>query len=140
MQVFPKVLFWTISFPIYINDINNNILLFADDTSLFVAVENDHVAAVTFLTEELNVISNWIKRVQFNPKKNTVFSRSYREHPPIYFGLNGDEIEEIDKHCYLGVTFQSTATWKTTLIFINRLSLAQHYMSAPCRQGKTEQV
>ena len=71
MQVFPKVLFWPISFPIYINDINNNILLFADDTSLFVAVKNDHVAAVTFLTEELNVISNWIKRwaVQFNPKK-----------------------------------------------------------------------
>lgn len=71
MQVFPKVLFWAISFPIYINDINNNILLFADDTSLFVAVENDHVAAVTFLTEELNVISNWIKRwaIQFNPKK-----------------------------------------------------------------------
>jgi hypothetical protein len=48
----------------------------------------------------LNVISNWAKTwaVQFNPQKtkNIVFSRRDREHPPVYFGLNGDEIVETD--------------------------------------------
>jgi hypothetical protein len=63
-----------------------------DDTSLFVVVENDHAAAATSLTDDLNVISNWDKKwaIQFNPQKtkNIVFSR--REHSPVYFGLNGD--------------------------------------------------
>jgi hypothetical protein len=44
--------------------------------------------------------------------KNIVFSRRDREHPPVYFGLNGDEIDETDNHCHLGITFQSSATWK----------------------------
>jgi hypothetical protein len=39
-----------------LKDINNDIRLFADDTSLFVVVENDHAAAATSLTEDLNVI------------------------------------------------------------------------------------
>jgi hypothetical protein len=33
--------------------------------------------------------------------KNIVFSRRDREHPPVYFGLNGDEIDETDNHCHL---------------------------------------
>jgi hypothetical protein len=49
--------------------------------------------------------------VQFNPQKtkNIVFSRRGREHLPVYVGLNGDEIDEIDNHCHLGITFQSSA-------------------------------
>ena len=66
MRAFPKVLFCTRSlFPVYVNDImndiNNDIRLFADDTSLFVVVENDHAVAATSLTDDLNVISNWAK-------------------------------------------------------------------------------
>ena len=55
-----------------VNDINNDIRLFADDTSLFVVVENDHAAAATSLTNDLNVISKWAKKwaIQFNPQKN----------------------------------------------------------------------
>jgi hypothetical protein len=49
----------------------------------------------------LNVISNWAKKwaVQFNPQKtkNIVFSRRDREHPPVYFGLNGDELEKLHR-------------------------------------------
>jgi hypothetical protein len=52
----------TFLFLVYINDIvkdiNNDIRLFADDTSLFVVVENDHAVAADPLTEDLNVISN----------------------------------------------------------------------------------
>ena len=57
-----------------VNDINNDIRLFADDTSLFVVVENDHAAAATSLTEDLNAISNWAKilTVQFNLQKQKI--------------------------------------------------------------------
>jgi hypothetical protein len=41
-----------------VNDINNDIQLFADDISLFVVLENDHAAAATSLTEDLNVIKS----------------------------------------------------------------------------------
>ena len=121
MQVFPQSsVLVPFLFLVYINDIvndiNNDIWLFADDTSLFVVVENDHAAAATSLTKDLNVISNCAKKwaVQFNPQKtkNIVFSRRGREHLPVYVGLNGDEIDEIDNHCHLGITFQSSATWK----------------------------
>jgi hypothetical protein len=42
------------------------------NTSLFVVVENDHAAAATSLTNDLNVISKWAKKwaIQFNPQKN----------------------------------------------------------------------
>ena len=97
-------------------DINNDIQLFVDDTSLFVVVENDHAAEATSLMEDLNIISNWAKKwaVQFNPQKtkNIVFSR---RDPPVYVGLNGDEIDEIDNHSHLGITFQSSATWGKNL-------------------------
>jgi hypothetical protein len=112
-----------------VNDINNDIRLFADDTSLFVVVENDHTAAATSLTEDLNVISNWAKKwaVQFNPQKTKIIvfnSRRDREHPPVYFGLNGDEIDEIDiNHCHLGITFQSSATWKKHIDDIYKKSM-----------------
>jgi hypothetical protein len=35
-----------------VNDINNDIRLFAGNTSLFVVVENDHAAAATSLTDD----------------------------------------------------------------------------------------
>jgi hypothetical protein len=73
-------------------------MLFQDDSDYL--VENYHAAAVTSLTDDLNVISNWAKQwaIQFDPQKtkNIVFSRRDREHAPVYFGLNGDEIDETD--------------------------------------------
>ena len=41
-----------------------------------------------------------LRNGQFNLilKKNIVFSIRDRQHPPVYFGLNGDENDEIDNH------------------------------------------
>ena len=57
----------------------------------------DHAAVATSLTEHLVVISDWAKKwaVQFNSQ-----NQNYR-----YFGLHGDEIDEIDNHCHLGIYF-----------------------------------
>ena len=61
-------------FLLYINDIvteiGSNIRLFADDTSLFIIVENPNVAAV-IINSDLLKISRWanIWLVKFNPKQ-----------------------------------------------------------------------
>ena len=61
-----------------VNDINNDIRLFADDTSLFVVVENDHAAAATSLTDDLNVISNWAKKMG-----NSIYSSKNKKFRPL---------------------------------------------------------
>ncbi len=74
-------------FLVYINDIVHNIganiRLFADDTSLFLVVENPDVAART-LNYDLNTISNWAKKwlVTFNPNKteSILFSKKKVSH------------------------------------------------------------
>ena len=74
------------------------------------------------MTDDLDVISNWAKSwaVQFNSKKtkNIVFTRREREHPPVFFGINGEEVEKINIHCHLGITFQSSASWHTHIDII----------------------
>ena len=61
-------------FLIYINDIVNelwaSVRLFADDTSLYIAVENPNTAAAT-LNNDFNFINNWATDwlVDFNAAK-----------------------------------------------------------------------
>ena len=80
-------------FLLYINDIVNdigaNIRLFADDTSLFIIVD-DPVTAAECLNADLSRISNWADTwlVSFNPTKteSLLISRKLSNpvHPPIY--------------------------------------------------------
>ena len=66
-------------FLLYINDIvkniGSNIRLFADDTSLFIIVDNPTTAALC-LSSDLEKLSRWaaIWLVTFNPSKNESFS------------------------------------------------------------------
>jgi len=65
-------------FLVYINDIveniNCNIRLFADDTSIYITVDNPTTTANT-LNTDLNTISKWAEKwqVNFNPKKMNVY-------------------------------------------------------------------
>ena len=65
-----------IIFLIYINDITekikSNIKLFADDTSLYVTVDEDAVNAANQLNDDLNQISTWAETwlVKFNANKS----------------------------------------------------------------------
>ena len=56
-----------------VTDIGSNIRLFADDTSLFIIVENPDTAA-ELINLDLEKIMTWAKTwlVSFNPKKNRV--------------------------------------------------------------------
>ena len=67
----------------------SNPSLFADDTSLFIVVDNPMTAAV-YLNFDLNVISQWAASwlVLFNPTKteSLIFTRKLNKpvHPPLY--------------------------------------------------------
>lgn len=112
-------------FLVYINDIVHNIganiRLFADDTSLFLVVENPDVAART-LNYDLNTISNWAKKwlVTFNPNKteSILFSKKKSPiiHPPIY--MSGQPIVEVQRHKHLGLFFSHDLRWNQHIDYI----------------------
>ena len=84
-------------FLVYINDLVDNISsdvkLFADDTSLFAVVYDEHIATEQ-LNRDLKIIAEWAYqwKMQFNPDVTkqaiqVIFSqkRDKSVHPPIYF-------------------------------------------------------
>ena len=99
-------------FLIYINDIvrniNSSIRLFADDTSLYIIVENP-IQEATILNSDLSQIytwaSNWL--VTFNPSNPELllFSRKLVKplHPTLY--MNQQVIITVESHKHLGLTF-----------------------------------
>ena len=112
-------------FLLYINDIVNdigaNIRLFADDTSLFIVVNNPMTAAV-YLNSDLNVISQWAASwlVLFNPTKteSLIFTRKLNKpvHPPL--NMNDQQLIEVETHKHLGVYFSTDCTWHKHIDYI----------------------
>ena len=96
-------------FLVYINDIvdeiNSNIRLFADDTSLYIIVENPIEAAIQ-LNADLENVHQWASRwlVTFNPTKteSLLFTRKHNRpyHPPV--SMNNNVITEVTDHKHLG--------------------------------------
>ena len=105
-------------FLLHINDIVNDIranTLFADDTSLFIIVENP-VAAAVCLNSDLNV-SQWAASylVLFNQTKteSLIFSCNMCKlkmpvHPPLC--MNDQQLIEVETHKPLGVYFSADCT------------------------------
>ena len=101
-------------FLIYINDMvyefHVSVRLFADDTSLYIIVENPNTAA-TILNHDLNRIdklaAQWL--VNFNAAKTISqilsLKRSPLLHPPLY--MNGTPITDASSHKHLGLTFNN---------------------------------
>ena len=89
----------------YINDIekeiNSSIRLFADDTSLYIIVDDPHDSAIK-LNADLSRIDMWASMwlVIFNPSKNEqlIFSRKVNKpyHPLIY--MKYQQVNEVNSH------------------------------------------
>ena len=114
-------------FLLYINDIvteiRSNIRLFADDTSLFIIVENPNVAA-EIINSDLLKISRWanIWLVKFNPNKNEVMLISRKtnsqNHPPVF--MQNQQIQEVEFHKHLGVYLSSDCSWHQHIDYIKQ--------------------
>ena len=112
-------------FLLYINDIvtdiGSHIRLFADDTSLFIIVDNPTTAA-DCLNLDLNKISQWAATwlVTFNPTKTEalLFSRklSRPHHPPLF--MQNHQISEVEFHKHLGLYFSSDCSWHHHINYI----------------------
>ncbi|MES9994044.1 MAG: reverse transcriptase family protein [Candidatus Thiodiazotropha sp.] len=112
-------------FLLYINDIvtdiGSNIRLFADDTSLFIIVENPLTAA-EFLNTDLEKITQWAKTwlVSFNPTKteSLLISRKvYKpQHPPLF--MQNIQIKEVDFHKHLGLCLSNDGSWHQHIKYI----------------------
>ena len=105
-------------FLIFINDIVDeiqcNIRLFADDTSLYIVVKDAYEAAIK-LNTDTEKIYEWSTRwqVNFNPKKSKAMTISKKSnkphHPPVY--MNGTIIKEVESHKHLGLFFHENGNW-----------------------------
>lgn len=105
-------------FLIYINDlvqnIGANIRLFADDTSLYVIVD-DPISSAVQLNIDLETIFNWGKSwlVDFNPNKNEslLVSRKRNNQPQPSLKMGNIEVNEVNDHKHLGLIISSDCTW-----------------------------
>jgi len=105
-------------FLIFINDIVHvirhcEIRLFADDTCLFIEI-NDTLLAAEYLNEDLEHINKWSKKwlVTFSPPKTEqmiISTKRSRIHPNIY--LNSQPIKMVKEHKHLGVILSSDLKW-----------------------------
>ena len=104
-------------FIIYINDITVNIesdiLIFADDTSLLVSGKSSQETAKV-LNRDLKRIDEWSMKwkVLFNADKSEeiVFSKTNSiNNTPLL--LNGEQIKQVKNHKHLGIIFSHNLDW-----------------------------
>ena len=104
-------------FLIYMNDITqdieSDILIFADDTSLF-SKGSDPSETAQILNRDLEKISLWAAKwkVQFNASKtkDIIFTNKVLNNsPPLIF--NGTFIDRVNLHKHLGLYLSSTLDW-----------------------------
>ena len=121
-------------FLLYINDIvegiHASIRLFADDTSLYIIVDDPLDAAIT-LNSNLSRIHRWASQwlVTFNPSKSEshLFTRKVNKlyHPPST--MNYQQIEEVTSHKHLGLYFSRRARG-TSILSILRKKLGNAFI------------
>jgi hypothetical protein len=105
-------------FLIFINDITHvirrcKIRLFADDTCLFIEVDEPTEAAEA-LNEDLASINEWADKwlVTFSPPKTKellISNKAPHDHPALY--LNNERIAEVKHHKHLGIHLSHNLSW-----------------------------
>ena len=103
------------------NDIGSNIRLFADDTSLYIIVDNPQTSA-EILNADLEKVSAWAKTwlVSFNPLKteSLIITRKIHKpiHPPIF--MQNQQIQEVTSHKHLGLYISNDCSWHDHITYI----------------------
>ena len=121
---------WSSSILLFINgivtDIGSNIRLFADDTGLFIVVENPNTAA-ELLNLDLEKNMTWAKTwlVSFNPKKteSPLICRKLNKPVQLPLLMDNQVITEVDSHKHLGVFLSSDSTWHMHINYVKEKAL-----------------
>ncbi len=108
-------------FLVYINDvtidIESDIFLFADDTSIFRSGKNNQELAIG-INSDLNKISLWAKRwkININPTKTVcmLFSKKANPNKNFVIRLDNEIIGLSDCQKHLGLWLTSDVQWKKT--------------------------
>ena len=104
-----------------VTDTGSNIRLFADDTSLFIIVENPDTAA-ELLNLDLEKNMTWAKTwlVSFNPKKteSLLISRKLNKtvQPPLL--MDNQVITKVVSHKHQGVFLSNDCTWHKHIDYV----------------------
>ncbi|XP_053377080.1 ferroxidase HEPHL1-like [Mercenaria mercenaria] len=109
------------SITINVVDIGSEISLFADDTSLYIIVDQPE-QATQLLQTDIQKISRWADTwlVQFNPAKSEslLFSRKANQHLHLPLFMAGLQIPEVSYHQHLGVTLSNDCKWHHHINYI----------------------
>ena len=117
-----------LTFLIYINDITenikSNIKLFADDTSLYVTINEDAATATSQLNDDLSQICKWADSwlVKVNADKSkalTVTPKRNLANIELPLSFNNTILETVDKHKHLGVELSTNLSWKDHITTIS---------------------
>ena len=97
-----------------VNDIESDINLFADDTSLIKIVENPIVTSES-LQSDIDKIQLWADKwlVKFNPSKSEslIISRKWNKPTNPILTMSNVEIPSLDTHKHLGIYLSNNGSW-----------------------------
>ncbi|XP_053406441.1 uncharacterized protein LOC123527061 [Mercenaria mercenaria] len=105
-------------FLVYINDIilnlRSNVRLFADDTSMYIIVDDPATSAAT-LNQDLETVRKWSRTwlVTFNPSKTETLTFSRKTTKPVHPDLYFDNVllNPVSTHKHLGLTLSEDCKW-----------------------------
>ena len=128
-------LFFLIFINDIITDIQSNIKLFADDTSLYLIVDNP-VSTASILNDDLDKIHDWSRKwlVTFNAKKTETMIISRKSNKPHHPDLvmNNIHLLSVNDHKHLGLILSNDGSWHKHIDMIvkkafNRLSILRKF-------------
>ena len=97
-----------------VNDINSNIILFADDTGLYIIVDTPQNTA-SVMNNDLSKIKIWATKwlVTFNPakSKSLLITRRRADLRQPQLILNNQPIENVTPYKHLGLVLSNDGTW-----------------------------
>ena len=109
-----------------VQDIDAQIKLFADDTSLYL---DDRIETAETLNGDLDKVHIWSEKwlVKFSPQKNEIMILSMKNNKPNYPPLimNNSELRKVDNHKHLGVIFSNNGFWHDLVDYIVTKSYTQ---------------
>ena len=138
-----------ILFTLYINDLpavvrNSNVMLYADDTTLFTSSNNPEIIQANLNGDLLN-LENWFdgNRLKLNTDKSeyVLITNSHIRHKynNVKISIGGKVIEEKEQAKILGVTISNDLSWdKHTTKVINSMKFCFRSFSRSCKMLNTD--